>query len=97
MQAPQNFRDVVTLFIGLLNLLLPVLVGIAILAFVWGIIMFIRDSGDAKSHGDGRKFLIWSVIALTVLVSFMAIIKLFSDDFGFTYPTTGIPQLPTGT
>jgi len=91
-----TLMSVVSFFIGIIGLILPVLISLAILAFLFGLVKFILASGDEKSHAQGRSFMIWSVIALFVLVSFMGIISFFYNDFGFTsnpHPF-GIPALP---
>jgi hypothetical protein len=91
-----NLGNVVSFIIGIIGLILPVLVGIAFLAFLFGIVKFIFKSGDAKNHAEGIAFMKWSLIALFILVSFMGIISFFYSDLGFNsgaHPL-GIPQLP---
>jgi hypothetical protein len=91
--APTNFRELINLFVGLINPLLVLLVGLALLVFFWGLAKFIAKSGDAKSHGEGRALMVWGLIGLFVMLSFIGIIQFFSADFGFTW--RGIPFLPT--
>jgi ABC-type Fe3+-siderophore transport system permease subunit len=74
---------------------LPVLVGLAFLAFLFGLVKFILASGDEKSHSEGISFMKWSLIALFILVSFMGIISFFYSDLGFTSHPLGVPSLPT--
>ncbi|MBX4188993.1 hypothetical protein KW785_00145 [Candidatus Parcubacteria bacterium] len=98
-QTPDRLQDVVLLFLDLIHTALPVLAALALLLFIWGLIKFIYKSGDEKSHTDGRKFMIWGVIALFVLVSFMGIIRLFFNDLGFNntrygLSPFGLPYLP---
>jgi heme/copper-type cytochrome/quinol oxidase subunit 2 len=89
-----NLGDVVNFFISTIYLLLPLFVGLSFLAFLFGIVKFIFQSGDQKSHAEGIKFMVWSLVALFVLVSFMGIISFFYKDLGF-YSSHNliIPQL----
>ncbi len=90
---PQNFQDVIRIFVDLIDTALPILAAIAVLIFIWGLVLFINRSGDAKNHADGRKFMTWGIVALFVMVSFMGIISFVYRDFGFSHPL-GIPLLP---
>lgn len=89
-----NFSDLIHLIVGYIQQLLPILAGIALLVFFWGLAVFIKNSGDAKSHEQGRSFMIWGVIGLFILLSFMGILQLFYSDLGFHQPFGGLPTLP---
>lgn len=92
--APTNFRELIDLIVGLIELTLPVLVGLALLAFLWGLVKFIyRVGGDEKAVTDGKNLMLWGLIALFILVSLMGIIAFFQSDLGLTGPG---PYLPTG-
>ena len=91
---PTDFKGLIYLFIDLINTALPVLSGMALLLFIWGLVKFLTKAGDVKSHEDGKALMKWGIIALFVMVSFMGIIKFAYGDFGFTgFLPTG-PRLP---
>lgn len=94
MRTPSNLTQLVNLLLGLINPLLYVLVGLAILAFFKGLIKFIYNAGDTNSHKEGRALMIYGLIALFVMVSFIGIIRLAYSDLGFRR-TFGFPTLPT--
>jgi len=89
LNTSSTLGSVVNFFIGIIGLILPVLVGLAVLTFLFGIVKFIFKSGDEKSHTEGFAFIKWSLIALFILVSFMGIINFFYKDFGFNAATFG--------
>ncbi len=93
--GPQNFTELVRIFINIINSLIVVVVGLSLLVFFKGLVSFIMKSGsgDAKSHADGRNLMIWGIIALFVMVSVWGILRFFYADFGFARPF-GIPLLP---
>jgi heme/copper-type cytochrome/quinol oxidase subunit 2 len=93
MNPPRNLTEVVRLLINLINPLIVVVAGLALLVFIWGLVKFIAESGDAKSHADGKKLMIWGVIALFVMVSFLGIIQFFYTDFFGPWPANN--QFPT--
>ncbi|OHA94715.1 MAG: hypothetical protein A3C62_00100 [Candidatus Zambryskibacteria bacterium RIFCSPHIGHO2_02_FULL_39_16] len=92
---PNNLRELVSIFIDLIQVALPVVVGFALLAFFWGLAKFIfRVGGDEKAVEEGKNLMIWGVIALFVMISIWGIIAFVYRDIGFSRPF-GIPFLPS--
>jgi len=95
-QTPTDLKSLVGIFTGLINDALPVLVGLALLAFIWGLVKFIFKVNDPKANEEGKNLMKWGLIALFVMVSFMAIVGFFYSDFGFSRPFNPFgPSLPT--
>lgn len=90
--TPQTYSDVVTIIVDILNLLIPVLIGLALLLFIWGIVTFLNAQGSEESITVGKSRMFWGVIALFVMLSFWGIVQLFFSDF-FDGPFI-IPFLP---
>ena len=92
---PANFIGFVNLVVGLIQMAIPGIAGMALLAFVWGLVKFItRAGGDEKGVTEGKKLMLWGIIALFVMISIWGILRFFYGSFSFTRPF-GIPQLPT--
>lgn len=95
MRTPSNFKELADIFVELIRTALPVIAGFALLVFIWGLVKFIfRIGGDEKAVEDGKKLMIWGLIALFVLLSFMGILAFLYRDFGFGRPF-GPPLLPS--
>jgi hypothetical protein len=92
-QDTRTFGDIIKLFLDLIDLLLPVLAGLALLVFLKGLASFIVKSGDEASHREGRNLMVWGLLALFVMISYLSIIYFFSDDLGFG-GYGAIPLLP---
>ncbi len=58
-----------------------VLDGLAILFFLWGLADFILHAADSDARKKGRERMIWGIISLFVLVSFMALITMVQNTF----------------
>lgn len=92
----EDLSAFVNLLLGIINPLLFLLVGLSLLVFFKGLVTFISNSGDAGSHEEGKKLMIWGVVALFVMVSFLGILQLFYSDLGFgAVKPFGLPLLPT--
>jgi len=87
-----SFGQLVNLFIDLIKAMIPVVIGLALLAFIWGLVKFIsRVGGDEKAVTEGKQLMIWGLIALFLMVSIWGILGFFYNEFGFTKPF-GLPQ-----
>ena len=78
--AGQNFLGVVNYILSIINLLNPILFTLAFLVFFWGLSKFILSSGNAAEVEKGKTYMIWGVLVLFVLLSFMSILNLVSND-----------------
>lgn len=58
----------------------PILSAIALLIFIWGIVMFVFNSGDEDRRTEGKKFMGWSIVALFVMVSIWGIIRFIEES-----------------
>jgi len=85
------FNQIATEFGEIVGILIPILIALAFLVFVWGLITFILSSGDEAAKDEGKRRMIWGVIALFVIVSIWGIIGLLqtitsTDGGAATYP-----------
>ncbi|MDO8565105.1 MAG: hypothetical protein Q7R67_00560 [bacterium] len=57
-----------------------VVAGIALLVFFWGLARFIMKAGDETAIEEGRRLMIWGVVALFVMVSVWGIIYFIGHE-----------------
>ncbi len=76
----------------LVQLLIPVAFGAAVLFFFWGLALYILSSNDESKKADGRRIMIYGTIALFVassiwgLVAFIRATLGVSDSSGVRVP-----------
>ena len=91
--GPQNFGELINVFLDLIELIIPVIAALALLVFFYGLAKFIaKVGGDKKAISEGRNLMIWGLIALFVMVSVWGILRFAYNDIGFTQ--FGVPLLP---
>ncbi len=90
--AAANITDLIFTVTGIITLATSVLGALALFVFLKGLVKFISQSGDAGSHKEGKDLMIWGIIALFIMVSFLSIIGLAKKIFG-TDIRTGIPLI----
>jgi hypothetical protein len=80
----------------LIDIAIPLLIALAILLFIWGLVVFIFAQGDDDAKKQGRSLMVWGVIALFVIVSVWGLVALLNQitgvdqGTGFTPPETGL-------
>lgn len=73
--------------------IMPILVGLAILFFLYNLIYFILKSDNEQERATFRNYMINSLFALFILVTMWGIVGLGTRTFFNSKPF--IPQLPT--
>lgn len=77
----QTFKSIVLNIVSLINLTVEVLGVLALVIFFWGLVRYIRESGDSHGHSEAKERIIWSLVALFVLISIWGIIGLMNVAF----------------
>ena len=77
--------------------IVPILVTLAIIGFIWGIIEYYLNPDNEEKRKKGKSFILWGLISLFVIVSMWGIVGLFVTTFNLNYSASVIkvPVLPT--
>jgi hypothetical protein len=87
----QGMLDYFTCIIG--KSVIPFIFALAALAFIWGAVkFFIIDSGEEAKRDQGKQFMLWGIIALTVMVSIWGLVHILGVTFGIPN-TSFLPQV----
>lgn len=73
--ALEGVKGLLVSSVSLMNLMIRVLFGLALVLFFWGMGQFILHSGEDKARTEGRKRMIWGIIALFVMASIYGILN----------------------
>ena len=85
-----GLRDLIKAVGGLINLLIPIVFGLAMIYFFWGGAQFILNSGEEKTRNEGKQKMLWGIIVLFVMFSIYGIIRTIGDSIGIRVQT-GVP------
>lgn len=74
------------------------LAALAMVAFFYGIVQFIWGSREGKADvmTNGKKFMLWGLVALFVMFSVWGIVRYFQNVFGVQGNTITIPSIQGG-
>jgi hypothetical protein len=80
----------------LISAALPIVAGLALLAFFWGVAMFIFAQADESKKVEAKKIMIWSVVALFVMVSVWGLVRFINNALGIQQERTPdtLPTIP---
>lgn len=90
-----TFQGIICLIGGWLNTLVPILIALGVVYFVWGVITYmIGDDEEAKAKGKNR--IIYGIIGLVVIVAMWGLVKIVTNSFGLSQDVGGteLPCVP---
>ena len=84
-----NIQQLILSIGNIVGLLIPILIGVAMLFFFWGLIKYIRASGEG--HKEGQNMMIAGIVSLFVMVSIWGIVRFAQSSLGIDPNAQNIP------
>ncbi len=78
---PKTLKDIADTIIQIVNLLIPILISIALIAFFWGITKTIFNSDSEEARTTGKKIMIYGLLSIFVITSLWGILSLAQNTF----------------
>lgn len=78
--------------------LVPLTIGLAVIAVLFGLARYAFRAGDEQAQEEGRRIMFWGVVTLFIMVSiwgFVYILQSFFFGTGYNPVAPDIPVLPT--
>lgn len=97
LSSGSNIKSLIADIIGIMASLVPLLVGAAIVVFLYGVFIFIAkaSSGNAEGRAEGIKFMIFGIIGIAVMVSLWGLVAFVTNSLGTTNSGSAVPQFNT--
>lgn len=67
---------------ALMDLVVPILIGLAVIAFLWGVLRYVFSAGSEEKRKEGRNFMIYGLIGIVVMVSVWGLVAFVQSTFG---------------
>ncbi len=78
--AVNDFGSLVALFIGMIKTLVPLIVGLTLLYFMWGIFqLVVSNSEDSRKEAVG--VITYGVVSLFVMISIWGLVSILTSTF----------------
>jgi len=90
--AIKTFKDFVCSLINILNDIVPILMVLATVVFLWGVMQFIYYADNEEKRASGKMFIIYGLIGLFVIIAMWGLVAVLVSTFGLE--SLGIPPGP---
>ncbi len=77
-----NAKSLILAIFSIINSLVPIVAGLVLLLFFWGLAKYVYHSDSEDSREEGRRLMFWGVIALFVMVSVWGLVNFIASDLG---------------
>ena len=79
----QNIEGITSLISSLVNYSIGILIGVAIIAFFWGLISYMfKSKGDAEGRKNATNLMVWGILAIFIMLSVFGLVRLLQNTFG---------------
>ena len=76
-----NLQGIICTIGNILDIIIPILIVLAVIYFIWGVVMFVISS-DEEAKTKGRTHMIYGLIGLVVIVAFWGLVGIVRNTFG---------------
>ena len=83
-RAINSFDDIIIVFTNLLNLAFPVIVGLAVIFFIWSVFVYITKAGDPEARSAATGHIIAGIIGIFVIVSVWGLVNVLRNTFNLS-------------
>lgn len=90
-----SIRDFLMESICLLRFIIPLLITLGVVFFIWGVIHYLLNPENSAKRDEAKQYILWAIIGLFVIVSMWGLVQIFRATFGFSGSSDNIviPQL----
>ena len=75
----KTFADIVGELVGVINTAIPVVSGLVLLAFFWGVFKYVFSSADSTEKGQAKEVIVWGLVALFVAFSIWGLVAVLEN------------------
>jgi hypothetical protein len=90
----QTFGDMLCKISQILGAIIPVLIALGVVYFVWGVVQYVISS-DEEAKTAGRNRIIFGIIGLAVIIGMWGLVNILTHTFGLTNSSNiTLPTVP---
>jgi hypothetical protein len=88
--------SVLTSIKTLVDQAIPLLIGLGVLFFLWGLVKFVLAAGNEEAKEEGKRIMIWGIVALFVMVSVWGLVGILQNITGAGAGSAGVAPASPG-
>jgi len=66
----------------IVNPIIILLFSIALVVFIWGVVLYIKDADNTEAREKGAKHIFWGIVGMAIMVMAFSIIKIVANTVG---------------
>lgn len=78
----------------IVNPLIYLLIGLAVIVFLWGVFNFIRNADNPEKRPDGARHILWGIIGIAIMFCVFAFVHVIQNTVGTGTETSNPTVLP---
>lgn len=78
----------------LINQLLPLVISLTVLVFIWGLFKLVVAGDSEDSRAEARGYITWGIVALFVMVSVWGLVNILIRSFALSNSMPAMPAVP---
>ena len=86
--------DTIVVVNRILGAIVPLLITVALIVFIWGLIQYLTQVGDDTKRKAGLQLMLYGVIALFVMSSVWGLVALLQNTFSVQRNEPFVPRAP---
>ena len=80
-KTPTNFDELVSFFLGLVNMIIPLLMGVAFVYVIWKLVdAWIIHADDTSKVEEGKTIAMTAVVLFVIMVSIWGILNILRNS-----------------
>jgi hypothetical protein len=92
--ATGGLHNLLTQVSTLVGRLVPFFIGLALVAFLWGVLRYIFTASGGEDKKEAKMFMVWGIVALAVMVSVWGLVNLLRETLLPEGKNQTIPEIP---
>lgn len=93
----EEYTDFMNRIQGILSSLIPIIIAIGVITFFYGLIKFIRSVDQPEQREEGRRIIVYGIIAIFVMISMWGLVNVvvgtvFDDPDDLLIEVNDVPQ-----
>ena|SRR5258708_6875948 len=73
---------VINVILGIFSALIPLLIGIAVALFLYGVLKYVMVGDDESGRRDAVGYMIWGIVSIFVMISIWGLVGILNGTFG---------------
>lgn len=77
----------------IINPIILLLFSVAVIYFLWGVFMYVKDSESSDARDTGRRHMMYGVFGMFIMISVFGIINIVLNTIGVSPYDTGVSEI----